>query len=283
MTTLAKILGMALATAAAFSWAFAEEPPTPTDDVQVMIIGSFHFRPSTQDVISTQADDMRSPARQAELEALAASLAEFAPTVIAVEDVAAAPDYAVDYYADFGPAVLRENVSEQVQIGCRLARRMGLETVHGIDEKPGEGEPDYFPFDAVMAHVAEIGREDEFQAMIAEMRTRVEAEQERLNALPIGQALHETNTGLIARPEFYYRLLEFDQGEAQPGSELNGLWFTRNAKIFAKLQDVTTPGDRVVVVFGAGHAYWLNHLVAQTPGYVSVDPSPYLLAATQKD
>ncbi len=58
--------------------------------------------------------------------------------------------------------------------------------------------------------------------------------------------------------------------------------YLRNAKIFAKLMRQAKPGDRIVVVYGAGHNYWLRHFAGATPGYVSVDPMPYLKAAAGK-
>jgi hypothetical protein len=74
----------------------------------------------------------------------------------------------------------------------------------------------------------------------------------------------------------YYGLLQFGDTEDQPGAELNGAWYTRNAKIFAKLMTVARPGDRIVVVYGAGHAFWLRHFIENTPGLELVDPVPFL-------
>ena len=36
-------------------------------------------------------------------------------------------------------------------------------------------------------------------------------------------------------------------------------------------------GDRVIIVFGAGHAYWLRHFVETTPGFELVEPNRYLI------
>ena len=36
------------------------------------------------------------------------------------------------------------------------------------------------------------------------------------------------------------------------------------------------PVDRIIVVYSAGHKYWLDHLVEQTPGFERVDPSEFL-------
>jgi hypothetical protein len=49
------------------------------------------------------------------------------------------------------------------------------------------------------------------------------------------------------------------------------------ASIVAKLAQIARPGDRIVVLFGAGHAYWLRHLVETTPGYQLIEPDHDLI------
>ena len=44
----------------------------------------------------------------------------------------------------------------------------------------------------------------------------------------------------------------------------------------------TKPGDRVLIVFGAGHGYWLRHFASETPGYRNVDVRPYLQKAAPR-
>ena len=80
----------------------------------------------------------------------------------------------------------------------------------------------------------------------------------------------------------YYSLLRLGDGNEQPGADLNAMWYLRNAKIFAKLINVAKPGDRILVVYGAGHGYWLRHFASTTPGYSSVDVRPYLEKAASK-
>jgi hypothetical protein len=60
------------------------------------------------------------------------------------------------------------------------------------------------------------------------------------------------------------------------GADLNAGWYLRNAKIFGKLMQVARPGDRVLVVYGGGHGYWLRHFAGTVPGYRNVDVRPYL-------
>jgi len=75
---------------------------------------------------------------------------------------------------------------------------------------------------------------------------------------------------------FYYALLSLANEKEQPGAELNAAWYQRNAKIFAKLRQIAQPADRVLVVFGSGHAFWLRHFVQNTPGFQLIEPRDYL-------
>lgn len=245
--------------------------------IDVMVLGAWHFAGSTSDLVSAKTDSVLTPRRQQELDDVAARLAAFKPTVIVTERVTAAPDYRDPNFSAFAAADLESNENERVQIAYRLAAKAGVTRVYGLDEQPGAGEPDYFPFDKVVEHAAATGQEDAVNALIAKVRTMASAETQRLAALTISDALVEANEGyLSASATFYYELLKFDAGEEQPGAELNAYWFMRNAKIFSKLIDVTRPGDRVIVVFGAGHKFWLDHLIDETPGFKRADPAPYL-------
>ena len=260
--------------------AIVETPQAaPADEVTVMVLGSYHFTASESDLVTADPGDVRSPARQAELQRVAEALAAFEPTVVAVERVTDAPAYVDPHFADFSPADYASSQDERVQLGYRLAQTVGIDRVYGIDEQSEDGEPDYFPFDDVMAAAQASGEGEALQNMIADMQATVTDEMTRLGELSVGEALYELNTGMLSAPDFYYRLLAFDSGETQPGATLNGYWFMRNAKIFAKLMDVTRSGDRVVVLYGAGHKFWLEHLAEQTPGYRLVRPDDYLRKA----
>jgi hypothetical protein len=81
---------------------------------------------------------------------------------------------------------------------------------------------------------------------------------------------------------FYYDLLSFGDTEQQPGADLNAMWYLRNAKSFAKLMTVAEPGDRILVVYGAGHNYWLRHFASTVYGYRNVDPTPYVKRAAKR-
>jgi len=254
-----------------------EETTTQPDAVQIMVIGAFHMGNPGQDVANAEVDNMLTDERQAEIAAVADALAAFKPTVVAVERITEAPDYIDPKYQAFTPDMLSENADERYQIAYRLANEVGVTRVYGIDEQPSDGEPDYFPFDALMAHAEETGQAEALQGQIADIQQLMADFSATQKDNSVAEMLLMFNSGgELSSPDFYYRTFTYDRGETQPGAELQAYWFMRNAKIFSKLAQVTKPGDRVVVVYGAGHKFWLDHFAENTPGYALIDPAPYL-------
>lgn len=257
----------------------ANAPETAgAEPIEVMVLGAWHFAGSKTDIVSAKTDSVLTPRRQAELEEVVKLLSRFKPTVIVTERETDAPDYIDPKFKTFTGAELSANENERVQVAYRLAARTGVTRVYGIDEQPSDGEPDYFPFDKLVEHAAKTGQDGELNAMLGGVQSMVTEEARRFSSLSMRDALIDANSGDVGAADFYYEILKFDEGEAQPAAELNAYWFMRNAKIFSKLIDVTKPGDRVIVVYGAGHKHWLEHLAEATPGFAKVDPVPYLAA-----
>ncbi|SNS09371.1 hypothetical protein SAMN06295912_101301 [Sphingomonas laterariae] len=256
-------------------------PASAAEPVQVMVLGVYHFANPGLDLHNARADDPLTPRRQSELAAVTRALLAFRPTHVMVEARPATADLSVPAYRDFTPDMLARDRNEIVQIGYRLAHAAGLRAVQGIDEQPGEGEPDYFPYDKVQAYAASHGGQGTLDALNAAVGAEVKAFEKKQESASIAELLmwHNDPAAPLAGQAFYYGVLGIGDTEAQPGADLNAGWYLRNAKIFAKLMTVARPGDRVVVIYGAGHNYWLRHFARETPGFVSVDPLPYLKAA----
>ncbi len=255
--------------------------PQPSD-VQVMVLGTYHMAGSNADLINVEVDGVLTERRQRELRALADALSAFQPTVVFTERVTSPPDYVDPKFAEFSDETLGSNQNERAQVAYRLAKRAAVTRVHGIDEVPSDGEPDYFPFNRLMAHAAATGQQSAIEALLADAKKMVQTFTRTTRDDSIPRKLLKMHRGPMSSPEFYYKLAAFDVGEDQPGAELQAYWFMRNAKIWSKLRDVVEPGDRAVVVYGAGHKFWLEHMARQSPGFIVVDPAPYLEAADRR-
>jgi hypothetical protein len=253
-------------------------PVHAAEPVDVMVVGTYHLANPGLDLANAKADDVLKPERQRELEWLSEALARFQPTKIMIERQAKTPDLIDPKFVAFTPAELGTNRDERVQIAYRLANRLGHKSVYAIDEQPGKGEPDYFPFGKLAAWSEAHGEKQRLDAALAEAKAFVARIEQWQAEGSVAHVLANLNRPEQTREDqkFYYTVLGLGDTEAQPGADLNAFWYLRNAKIFAKLMTVARPGDRILVVYGAGHNYWLRHLASSVPGYRNVDPTPYL-------
>jgi len=258
--------------------AYAQTTPEP---IRVMIVGTWHMDNPGQDMNNVAADPVTTPVKQGELADVALALARFEPTVIAVERVADNSDLVDQGFARHTPGDYSASSSEVLQIGYRLADVSGVSRVYAIDEQADEGQSDYFPIGPVVGWAQANGAMPQLGALNEAPRAYVEDITARQRTQTIRAILADTNRAdhpmnIGGHGAGYYQFLRFGRGEEQPGAELNGRWYTRNAYIFARLMQVARPGDRIVVVFGSGHNYWLRHFVETTPGFELVEATDYL-------
>lgn len=270
--------------AAAASTMTGELPPATAPvaaSVEVMVLGTYHFGNPGRDMVNVKVDDVTSPRRQRELDALAQALLAFRPTRVMVEIQRPGPSYDVPEFAGFSLATLTTSRNEIAQIGYRVAALAHLPSVQGIDEQPGKGEPNYFPIGRVQVYAKAHGQQADVDAAFAGAQAqaaRFEAEQATVS-IPAMLIRYNDPATPMGGQDLYYSMLKIGDGDDQPGADLNAMWYLRNAKIFAKLINVAKPGDRVLVVYGSGHGYWLRHFASATPGYRLVDVMPYLRKA----
>lgn len=255
----------------------AQSPPESAAPIQVMILGTYHFGNPGQDLHNMKVDSVLTPAKQAELADVATRLAKFNPTKIAVEALPDRPGLGTSKFDGFSAETLTKNPDERAQIAFRLALQLEQKMVYGIDEQ--SDTIDYFPFGKVEAFAQAHGQSSALTAMQQSVERMIKEMEAAQKTKPVRSMLADLNEpARIASDHrgFYYALLSLGDEKEQAGAELNAAWYQRNAKIFAKLTQIARPGDRVIVVFGSGHAFWLRHFVETTPGFQLVAPSAFL-------
>ena len=279
---------LTLAAAAAFALTACATPalarpgatatkPNAGDVVLVMVLGTYHFDNPGLDLVNVDADDVLAQRRQDELQLVAERLGAFQPTAIAVEKVPRAGGLIDSGFARFTKTDLTSDRNEIVQIGYRIAHQQGIDRVYAVDAQDGEIE--FFPFDRIRSFAEKTGQMDLVNSKIAQVQAEVEAIASDREATPMYELLAKENDAERTQrmhSNFYYGLLKFADAEEQPGAALNYGWYARNAMIFANIAASSQPGDRILVIYGSGHNYWLRHFVESTPGFQFVDPVPYL-------
>ncbi len=249
--------------------------------VEVMVLGAYHFGNPGLDTNNIKVDSVLTAERQRDLERVAKALAAFRPTHVMVEMQSEAPDFAIAEFGRFDDAMLARDANEIVQIGYRTARAAGVQTVNGIDEQPKAGEPDYYPYDKVQETAARLGQTAALEALNLPIMAWLKDFEVAQKTHSVGKMLLRMNDPAYDRMSMdnYYGMLAIGDHDAQTGADLNAMWYLRNAKMFGKLMQVARPGDRVLVVYGGGHGYWLRHFAGTVPGYRNIDVRPYLKAA----
>ena len=241
--------------------------------VQVMVLGTYHFANPGLDLHNAKVDDVLAPKRQAELEALVDALAGFAPTRIAVEMKAdAEPRRAAPAYREHLAGRRAGQRNEIDQIAFRLARRLGHAEVQGIDA------PGAFPFEPLQQWAEANGRKDQLQQSVDSLGARTREFEALQRERSVGQLLRWLNepARIAADHAWYVQALGYGQGAAQPGADLLAAWTARNLQICARLLQITQPGDRILVVYGSGHAALLRRCVTDMPGWSLVEPDARL-------
>jgi hypothetical protein len=241
--------------------------------IPVLLVGSYHMSNPGADQFNLEADDVLVPKRQEEILAVVEGLAAFGPTVVAIESPWG-DTVSASRYAAFLRGEHELSRQEEEQIGFRLAADAGLETVYGVDVRIG------LPQDrlaSVLEARPELGR---YMAGLQQYGEWAMATMGQwLSEGTVGEMLYRMNTpeaiewadrGYL---EFFLPLVA---GDDYGGAEFVATWYERNLKIFSNLHRISEPGDRVFVIYGAGHVPHLRYFVTLSPYYCPEDPLPYL-------
>lgn len=236
--------------------------------VQVMVVGVFHMSNPGRDIHNVKVDDVLEPKRQAEIAAVTDALARFKPTKIGVEWPA---DVVTERYQQYLAGTLPPSRNEVVQLGFRLAKKADA-NVYSLD---ADGD---FPYERLKNFAETRGFSGLLEQQNAAMQKQVDEQTRLLAQKGVAGNLRFLNDPARLKNDnaFYRSMLRIGLGADQPGADLVSSWYRRNLRICANLLQLAKPGDRVVVFFGAGHAFLLRQCVTETPGFQLIEPNDYL-------
>jgi len=244
---------------------------TPEDKAKVMILGVYHFDSPNLDFVKSDKVDHLSEAKQAEIAEVLDRLAAFEPTKIVLE--ATPEDTAIEErYQAFRKDAYKLNGNEREQLGFQLAKLFGHERVYLADHRLD------MDFDSVLKAAGDSGDQrflTWFQASMGEAQSLIE----RQSKGSVREALVMLNEPVFQERsrELYLQLARVRSTDKFVGAEVLAGWYRRNFCIFANVAGaIDSPQDRVIVIFGQGHAPYLRELVKSSPDLELVEANEYL-------
>jgi hypothetical protein len=274
MKTAIKCLITAAAIALSFACQTADNDSRAAD---FLFVGTYHMDNPGRDVHSSRVDDVLTEKRQNEIKEVARLLERYRPTKVMVESDATTQDKLDDrfYKSCHESQPLTRN--EVQQLGFRIACDLRLPGVIAVDWNelgPIKDEDSIDYMKAVERHHQQKQYQDHFAL------GEVIAQQD-LSTLQHGTVLDmlkrlNSAEWLRANAEAYFRIAQLGTPDDPIGANWVQLWFGRNLTIFNNIVRNTKPGDRVLVIYGAGHGNYLRQLAADSGMYRVHDPLTWL-------
>lgn len=243
-----------------------------TAGAQVLVVGSYHMSNPGLDAVNIKADDVLAPKRQAEIEALAARLASFRPTKVAVEIPWGRDSTSNALYRRYLAGSHTLDRTEMQQLGFRIAKAAGLPRIHGVD----------YDLDVNLAGVmvwALTHGQPDLASAAQTLSARLIAEADSMmRHATVGQIIGALNSARADSAHgIYMAALRVGADTSYPGATATARWYERNLKIASNvLRLVESPSDRVLVIIGAAHGPILRDVLARVPGVRLVPPGDAL-------
>lgn len=261
---------------------FAQKPIDPDSFLigkrklpAVFMVGSFHFEYYNLDAHVTDKNlqvDIKSPGKQAELKQLLDYIAAFKPTKIAVE-AGSNTGYLMKRYRDYIRGSYELKKDEREQIGFRLLEKFNLDTIYGVDDQELVSSfSELKDSNVIQPIIDSIFKDWDFRSndTLSNLYKAWYSYDDRLaKELPLLSYFRYLNSDkALTRGYGAYLIGDFKLGNTRGADALALHWYSRNLRIFRHIQQITTsPDDRILVLFGAGHIQILKQLFESSPEY----------------
>jgi hypothetical protein len=247
---------------------------TPAQRPTILVLGSAHFDNPGRDVVNIEVADVLTPASQAQIAKVAEELAAFHPNIIAVEWPRSDQGKLDARYRDYRAGRYALSRDERDQLGLRLAAKLNLPSVSAVDwnEDP-PGEDSHYDW----VEYAKSHRQPDLLAAIMDPHRTIGLVPQGTQSIGTW-LLKMNNPDILAQSQRnYFDIAAIGDDKLQPGANWVGSWYARNLRIFNNLVLLAAkPTDRVVVIYGAGHAYLLRQFARESGAFRVVHVSGIL-------
>ena len=186
-------------------------------------------------------------------------MARFHPTKIAIEAPYGSTD-AVERFTRYRAGQYELGADEIDQIAFRLAQRLGHQRIYPVDYRIG------INFEQC-SHMQTLTARRTRRPRSAECSPRSDGYSPTDSATAcstsIDSRIHRRCSISTKRCSY---LAEIGVGDDYVGTEQLNRWYQRNSRIATNiLRTIDSPNDRVLVLFGSGHAYLLHEILSHSP------------------
>ncbi|WP_461142346.1 DUF5694 domain-containing protein [Spirosoma pomorum] len=250
----------------------AQQPTTPK--IKVLLLGSIHFTPSTQDAYQNKTVDVQDKQRQLELERMLAQLSQFKPNQICIEVPTKSQPKIDSQYQQYLKGNYKLGTDEIDQIAYPLAKRLNLPTLSCVNYRGS------FDLDAVTAYAKANGQTDILNALnqfAGSMAAGVGDIQQKRSISEVYRFINSKEELTKNAAIYSAYAVKIGQGSQYPGTDLVAGWYNTNLHIYTNILRAVRPTDRaIMVLFGYGHITILKHLFETNPQYEVVEVADVL-------
>ena len=239
----------------------------PEAKAQVLVVGTFHFDYPGLDAHQIGDEDkvdVLTEPKRSEVTELVDYIKKFKPSKIAIE---ATPGWkATEKLRRYRNGEYRNERDERFQLGMRIADDLQLDTLYSIDA--GSMAQDILELDSSYSvklwEGYDFESDDPYEAYVKNWFEAKDSLSAKMNLLDYFKL---TNTREYHQYGYgAYLIGDFKLDNERGADILSYWWYNRNVRIFRKLQTIVeSPADRILVIFGSGHAAVLRQLIECSP------------------
>jgi len=246
---------------------------------EVLFVGTFHYNNPGLDVAKTKSFDVLSEESQRELEYMASQIKAYNPTKIFVEWPYDKQEQLDSLYSLYQKGTYFDNDSlsdfykkgEIFQLAFRVADKLGLERVHGIDYRESQ-----FPYQKVMADIDsnnQVQLKKDIEKAIADFSTGFD------QMIVSGASLTELTLALNTK-KMRYASNDLHNNMFPLAGSINDFtgvyltseWYRRNLYMWSLVQKYASDNDqRIMVLVGSSHAAMMELFVKGNEDYKSIE------------
>ncbi|WP_373897418.1 DUF5694 domain-containing protein [Haloimpatiens sp. FM7315] len=244
---------------------------------QVLILGTYHFDKCGKHLVDIKAGDMADDKKQQEINETVQNLLKFKPNKIAVEFQRKDEKELNEVYSDYcnDKSIVENSVigykNEIVQLGFKLGKILNHKKIYPVD----------YPL-SLPDEVFEYAKKNSpkfYKTFMDEINSCSVKENEIMKNASVNDLLKHFNNNERIKKEhsdLYLYLNQIGAGDNYCGSDMMTEWYRRNLYIFANLQDIANPDDKILIIYGAGHRAILQEFLKEYSKFEFVDPMNYL-------